>query len=221
MDQLAPDHPRDQEGQGQAQPTQQDAPQRLLRQVEDEGERAGKQAAQQDQQRECGDDEAEPAIGLQHGSGRRWQADDEARRRGGAHGKRATEELDHDACQHQAGHQLGLGRGARGFGQPAEELAGFVPQTSFCALCGTPEPEHPDPHSGQMLCRPCAAQPAYVPDVLAYLRNFPRQSVRVLMEAPLSVAGRTELWRALERFVAVQVGRVQSWRVNLPQLAGA
>ena len=100
-------------------------------------------------------------------------------------------------------------------------LAGFVPQTAFCALCGTPEPEHPDPHSGQMLCRPCAAQPAYGPEVLGYLRGFPRQSVRVLMEAPLSEAGRTELWRALERFVAVQVGRVQSWRVNLPQLAGA
>ncbi|WP_424952151.1 DNA repair protein RecO [Deinococcus sp.] len=100
-------------------------------------------------------------------------------------------------------------------------LAGFVPQTAFCALCGTPAPEHPDPHSGQMLCRPCAAQPAHSPEVLDYLRGFPRQSVRVLMEAPLSPPGRAELWRALERFVAVQVGRVQSWRVNLPQLAGA
>ncbi|WP_407570543.1 DNA repair protein RecO [Deinococcus altitudinis] len=100
-------------------------------------------------------------------------------------------------------------------------LAGFVPQTAVCALCGTPAPEHPDPHSGQLLCRACAAQPAYSPDVLTYLRGFPRQSVRVLMEAPLNEAGRAELWRALERFVAVQVGRVQSWRVNLPQLAGA
>jgi DNA repair protein RecO (recombination protein O) len=100
-------------------------------------------------------------------------------------------------------------------------LAGFVPQTAFCAACGTPQPEHPDPHSGQMLCRSCAAQPAYSPEVLDYLRGFARTSVRVLMEAPLSEEGRTELWRALERFVAVQVGRVQSWRVNLPQLAGA
>jgi len=100
-------------------------------------------------------------------------------------------------------------------------LAGFVPQTAFCAVCGAPGPEYPDPHSGQLLCRSCAAQPAYRPEVVEYLRLFARQSVRTLMDAPLSEQGRTELWRALERFVAVQVGRVQSWRVNLPQLAGA
>jgi DNA repair protein RecO (recombination protein O) len=100
-------------------------------------------------------------------------------------------------------------------------LAGFVPQTAYCSLCGMPQPEHPDPHGGQMLCRACASQPAYSPEVLDFLGSFPRISVRLLMEEPLSEAGRTELWRALERFVAVQVGRVQSWRVNLPQLAAA
>ena len=100
-------------------------------------------------------------------------------------------------------------------------LAGFVPQTAFCAQCGAAAPEHPDPHSGQMLCRPCSSQPALSGEVLDYLRGFARQSVRTLMDEPLSPPGRAELWRALERFVAVQVGRVQSWRVNLPQLAGA
>ncbi len=100
-------------------------------------------------------------------------------------------------------------------------LAGFIPQTAFCTQCGAAAPEHPDPNSGQLLCRPCAAQPAYRPEVLDYLRGFARVSVRELMDDPLSVQGRAELWRALERFVAAQVGRVQSWRVNLPQLAAA
>ncbi|WP_188960309.1 DNA repair protein RecO [Deinococcus aquiradiocola] len=100
-------------------------------------------------------------------------------------------------------------------------LAGFVPQTAACAVCAAPHPEHPDPNSGQLLCRPCAGLPAFGEDVLGFLRHFPRHSVRTLMEEPLGAAGRAELWRALERFVAVQVGRVQSWRVNLPQLAGA
>lgn len=100
-------------------------------------------------------------------------------------------------------------------------LAGFIPQTKFCSQCGAAEPGHPDPNGGQLLCRPCSAQPAYHPEVLGYLRGFPRLSVRALMDEPLDAPGRSELWRALERFVAVQVGRVQSWRVNLPQLAGA
>ena len=100
-------------------------------------------------------------------------------------------------------------------------LAGFVPQTGFCTLCAAAGPSHPDPHGGQLLCSACSGRAAYRPEVLTFLRGFARLSVRALMEEPLSPEGRGELWQALERFVAVQVGRVQSWRVNLPALAGA
>ncbi|GGQ93851.1 DNA repair protein RecO [Deinococcus ruber] len=100
-------------------------------------------------------------------------------------------------------------------------LAGFIPQTAYCSLCGSVDPEHPDPLGGQLLCRSCASQAAYLPDVLDFLRMVPKVSVRLWMENPLEARERTQLWQALERFVAVQVGRVQSWRVNLPELAGA
>ncbi|MBB5232607.1 DNA repair protein RecO [Deinococcus budaensis] len=99
-------------------------------------------------------------------------------------------------------------------------LAGFVPQTARCARCGAPDPTHPDPLAGQMLCAKCASLPAYPPEGLDFLRNVVRRSVRVSMEQPVPEEQRPALWRALERFVTVQVGNVQSWRQLVPHAAG-
>jgi len=98
-------------------------------------------------------------------------------------------------------------------------LAGFVPQTGRCARCGNPDPAHPDPLGGQMLCGACASLPAYPPDGLDFLRNVVRRSVRASIEAPVPEEQRPALWRALERFVTVQVGNVQSWRQLVPHVA--
>lgn len=98
-------------------------------------------------------------------------------------------------------------------------LAGFVQQTARCARCGAPHPEHPDPLGGQLLCWACASLPAYPQASLDFLRNVVRRSVRVSMEAPVPGDERPALWQALERFVTVQVGNVQSWRQLVPQAA--
>ncbi|GHG19602.1 DNA repair protein RecO [Deinococcus indicus] len=100
-------------------------------------------------------------------------------------------------------------------------LAGFVPQTAHCARCRAPEPAHPDPLGGQLLCRDCAALPAYPPDSLDFLRGVVRRTVRASMDAPLPAAQRPALWRALERFVTVQIGNVQSWRQLVPHAQAA
>ena len=99
-------------------------------------------------------------------------------------------------------------------------LAGFVLQTARCARCGAPHPEHPDPLGGQLLCSACASLPAYPEASLDFLRNVVRRSVRVSMVAPVPEDERPALWRALERFVTVQVGNVQSWRQLVPAAAG-
>lgn len=98
-------------------------------------------------------------------------------------------------------------------------LAGFVQQTARCARCGAPDPSHPDPLAGQVLCGACSSLPAYPPESLDFLRNVVRRSVRASMAQPLSNEERPGLWRALERFVTVQVGNVQSWRQLVPQAA--
>lgn len=95
-------------------------------------------------------------------------------------------------------------------------LAGVVPQTARCARCGAPDPEHPDPLGGQMLCAKCAALPAYPPAVLDFLRGVMRRSVRTSIEHPVSPSERPRVWWALEKFVSAQVGRVQSWRQLVP-----
>ncbi len=95
-------------------------------------------------------------------------------------------------------------------------LAGFVQQTARCARCGAPDPAHPDPLGGQMLCGGCSSLPAYPPQSLDFLRNVVRRTVRVSVEAPVPDNQRPALWRALERFVTVQVGNVQSWRQLVP-----
>ncbi len=95
-------------------------------------------------------------------------------------------------------------------------LAGFVPQTDRCARCGAPDPAHPDPLGGQLLCGGCASLPAYPPGSLEFLRRVVRRSVRASMDAPVPTQERPALWRALERFVTVQVGNVQSWRQLVP-----
>ncbi|UBV43548.1 DNA repair protein RecO [Deinococcus taeanensis] len=102
-------------------------------------------------------------------------------------------------------------------------LAGFVPQTARCARCGAPDPAHPDPLGGQMLCRACAALPPYPAETLDFLQNMVRRTVRLSMDRPLPAEQRPALWRALERFVTAQVGSVHSWRQLLPaaELAGA
>lgn len=100
-------------------------------------------------------------------------------------------------------------------------LAGIIPQTARCARCGAPDPEHPDPLGGQLLCRGCAALPAYPPASLDFLRGVVRRTVRASMDAPVPAPERPALWRALEKFVAVQVGNVQSWRQLVPSAGAA
>ena len=95
-------------------------------------------------------------------------------------------------------------------------LAGIMPQTARCARCGAPEPAHPDPLGGQLLCGSCAALPPYPPETLDFLRQAVRRSVRASMDQPVPPGQRPALWRALERFVTVQVGGVQSWRQLVP-----
>ncbi len=95
-------------------------------------------------------------------------------------------------------------------------LAGIMPQTARCARCGVPDPAHPDPLGGQMLCAACASLPAYPPQALDFLQNAVRRSVRASMEGPVPSAQRPPLWKALERFVTVQVGGVHSWRQLVP-----
>ncbi|MFC4425740.1 DNA repair protein RecO [Deinococcus navajonensis] len=98
-------------------------------------------------------------------------------------------------------------------------LAGMLPQTARCARCGAPDPAHPDPLGGQLLCGACAALPAYPPESLDFLREVARRTVRASMEAPVPAAQRPALWRALERFVTVQIGGVHSWRQLVPSVA--
>lgn len=95
-------------------------------------------------------------------------------------------------------------------------LAGIIPQTARCARCGTPDPEHPDVLGGQLLCRNCAALPPYPPEALDFLRGVVRRTVRASMDAPIPADQRPALWKALERFVTVQVGNVHSWRQLVP-----
>ncbi|MFC3862276.1 DNA repair protein RecO [Deinococcus antarcticus] len=95
-------------------------------------------------------------------------------------------------------------------------LAGIIPQTARCARCGAPDPQHPDPLGGQLLCRGCAALPAYPPELLDFLRGVVRRTVRASMDAPIPTEQRPQLWKALERFVTVQVGNVHSWRQLVP-----
>jgi len=91
-------------------------------------------------------------------------------------------------------------------------LAGFAPRTRHCARCGAADPAHPDPLGGQLLCGGCSNQPPHPAERLEFLREVPRRSVRALMDAPLPQGQRPGVWRALERFVTVQIGQVQSWR---------
>ena len=91
-------------------------------------------------------------------------------------------------------------------------LAGFAPRSRQCARCAAPDPAHPDPLGGQLLCGDCSTQPPHPAERLAFLRDVPRRSVRALMESPLPPEQRPGVWRALERFVTVQIGNVQSWR---------
>lgn len=94
-------------------------------------------------------------------------------------------------------------------------LAGFVLRP-HCTRCAAPDPTFPDTHGGGLLCERCAhqedraAQP-HPTERLAFLREAPRRSVRVLMEAPLPSQQRPGLWLSLERFVTAQVGNLQSW----------
>ncbi|MFC3835066.1 MULTISPECIES: DNA repair protein RecO [Deinococcus] len=95
-------------------------------------------------------------------------------------------------------------------------LAGFVQNTSHCARCRAPDPAHPDPLGGQLLCSACSSLPAYPPEALDFLRSVVRRTVRASMDAPVPAAQRPALWRALERYVTVHVGDVKSWRQLLP-----
>ena len=90
-------------------------------------------------------------------------------------------------------------------------LAGFPPRTRHCVRCGAPDPAHPDPFGGELLCARCATQPAYSPQVLDFLRHSVRRTVRENMDQGLSPQDRAAVWKALERFVGTQVGRVNSW----------
>lgn len=98
-------------------------------------------------------------------------------------------------------------------------LAGIVPQTARCARCAAPDPAHPDPLGGQLLCGNCSALPPYAPEALDFLRGVVRRTVRASMEAPVPPDQRPALWRALERFVAVQIGNVHSWQQLVPTAA--
>ncbi|PYE54484.1 DNA repair protein RecO [Deinococcus yavapaiensis] len=91
-------------------------------------------------------------------------------------------------------------------------LAGFVPRASTCARCGSSDPRHPDPLSGHLVCAACAELAPLPNAVVRFLRDVPKQSVRLLMQAPVPAAQRLALWRALERFVTLHVGEVRSWR---------
>ena len=95
-------------------------------------------------------------------------------------------------------------------------LAGFVQNTGHCARCRAPEPSHPDPLGGQLLCGACSSLPAYPPEALAFLRGVVRRTVRASMDEPVPADQRPALWRALERYVTVHVGDVKSWRQLLP-----
>ncbi|HCE64932.1 MAG TPA: DNA repair protein RecO, partial [Deinococcus radiodurans] len=66
------------------------------------------------------------------------------------------------------------------------------------------------------LCSKCAALPPYPPAVLDFLRHAVRRTVRASFEQPVPSADRPALWRALEKFVTVQVGGVHSWRQLVP-----
>ena len=99
-------------------------------------------------------------------------------------------------------------------------LAGFAPRTRQCARCDAANPAHPDPLGGQLLCGACSNQPPHPAERLEFLREVPRRSVRALMDAPLSTEQRPGVWRALERFVTVQIGHVQSWRSLVGGAAG-
>lgn len=90
-------------------------------------------------------------------------------------------------------------------------LAGMVPQTARCARCGAPQPQHPDPVGGQLLCSACAALPAYPLPVLDFLQNTVKRTVRANMESPVPPPLRSQLWRSLERFSTLQLGVVKSW----------
>ncbi|RTR30276.1 DNA repair protein RecO [Deinococcus radiophilus] len=93
-------------------------------------------------------------------------------------------------------------------------LAGFPPRTRVCVRCGAPDPQHPDPFGGELLCGRCSHQRALSPSTLDFLRNVVRRSVRQNMDSPVPPGERRALWQGLERFVGVQVGKVRSW----PQL---
>ncbi|ASN81176.1 MULTISPECIES: DNA repair protein RecO [Deinococcus] len=100
-------------------------------------------------------------------------------------------------------------------------LAGIVPQTARCARCGTPDPAHPDPLGGQLLCGNCAALPPYPDAALDFLQGVVRRTVRASMDTPVPPEQRPALWRALERFVTVQIGGVHSWTQLVPMQAAA
>ena len=91
-------------------------------------------------------------------------------------------------------------------------LAGFIPRTTNCARCSSPDPRHPDPLSGHLVCAGCAELPSLPQDAVAFLQHAPRSTVRALMNEPGTPECRMNLWRALERFVALHVGEVRSWR---------
>ncbi|AWN22858.1 DNA repair protein RecO [Deinococcus irradiatisoli] len=99
-------------------------------------------------------------------------------------------------------------------------LAGFAPRSRQCARCAAPDPAHPDPLGGQLLCGACSSQPPHPAERLEFLREVPRRSVRALMDQPLPAEQRPGVWRSLERFVTVQIGGVQSWRSLASSLGG-
>lgn len=100
-------------------------------------------------------------------------------------------------------------------------LAGFVTRTASCARCSAADARHPDPLSGHLVCAACAELPPLPPDVLAFLQRVPRVSVRALMTEAMPSPARPVLWRALERFVALHIGDVRSWRGLPHELAPA
>ncbi|MFC6618330.1 DNA repair protein RecO [Deinococcus radiophilus] len=102
-----------------------------------------------------------------------------------------------------AGHQLQIAGPGR-----------ISPRTRVCVRCGAPDPQHPDPFGGELLCGRCSHQRALSPSTLDFLRNVVRRSVRQNMDSPVPPGERRALWQGLERFVGVQVGKVRSW----PQL---
>ena len=91
-------------------------------------------------------------------------------------------------------------------------LSGFVPRATDCARCGAADPQHPDPLSGHLVCHNCAELPALPGNVVAFFREAPHTTVRTLMDLPLAEDERPAAWRTLERFVALHVGDLRSWR---------